>query len=63
MICHKCKDPIEQGDACIAEPMEWGKYRYFHPSCHVSPPVEPRTQPLTREEVRRMLGPYPTERR
>lgn len=61
MICHKCKDPIEQGDACIAEPLEFGRYHYYHPGCHTDPPLQATRQPLTREEARRMLGPYPPE--
>lgn len=59
MLCHKCGENIEQGDACIAEPLEFGRYHYFHPGCHTEKPVQPRPRPLTRDEVRRMLGPYP----
>lgn len=62
MICHKCKEPIGTGEACITEPLEWGKYHYYHPGCHCTR-QELRQEPITREQARRMLGPYPNERR
>ena len=61
MICFKCKEPIAQGDACITEPLEWGRYHYYHPECHHT--EQQHHVPITRAEARRMLGPYPNERR
>jgi hypothetical protein len=35
MICYKCKEAIETGEACIPEPADQpGKFRFFHPECH-----------------------------
>jgi hypothetical protein len=61
MICHRCKEQIAVGEACITEPLEWGKYHYYHTGCRQQ--QEPRREPITRQDARRMLGPYPNERR
>lgn len=37
MICKKCKDPIEFGEACIVEPSETSRHNnFFHTGCHAA---------------------------
>lgn len=35
MICHKCKEPIETGEACVPEQINGSShFTFFHPGCH-----------------------------
>lgn len=36
MLCRKCKEQIEVGEPCRAEPTETGspQYHFFHPGCY-----------------------------
>lgn len=35
MICHKCKESIENGEACIPERINGSThFNFFHPGCH-----------------------------
>ena len=35
MLCYKCKEQIDFGDACMTEPTEVPRhYHFFHPNCH-----------------------------
>ena len=37
MICHQCKEPIEQGEACKIEPTDRpGHYHFYHCGCHTT---------------------------
>lgn len=35
MLCHKCKEPIEVGDAVIPEAINGSNhYHFYHPNCY-----------------------------
>lgn len=35
MLCHKCREVIEVGDACIPEAINGSNhFHFFHPSCY-----------------------------
>ena len=35
MICYKCKERIESGEACIPEQINGSQhFTFFHPGCH-----------------------------
>lgn len=37
MICHKCKEAIEVGEACIPEAVNGSNhYHFFHPNCYAT---------------------------
>lgn len=56
MICKHCKEVIETGEACRAEPVNAGSshHVFYHPGCYIKVKEERQSVPL--EQQVRMAG-------
>lgn len=57
MICHKCPDPIEMGEAMVQIPTpDTYHWWYFHPGCFTEWNEEQQKQIVRLNNVRRLAG-------
>lgn len=49
MLCRKCKEHIEVGEACTTEDAGNGHVHFFHLGCHVQDKVERDARELERQ--------------